>query len=74
MIGEDIAIEETHVFNHDEIISAMGYFCDLVEEIYLRYDKFRIACLNSEFTIKTVDYFLEHFGSIVYGCVNCLAL
>jgi hypothetical protein len=52
----------------------MGYFCDLVKEIYCRYDKFRIACLNSEFSIKTIDYFLQNFGEIVYGCINCIAV
>lgn len=69
-------VQEHHngVLNDQEIVSAMKYFCELVQEIYGRYDKFRIACLNSQFTIKTVDYFLANFGTIVFGCSNCIAL
>lgn len=70
----EIGSESSSGFNREELISAVGYFIDLVKQMYQSYDRFRIACLNSDFTIKTVDYFLQHSSEILHGSVNSAAI
>lgn len=54
----ETGIDKSPGFNTEELLSAVTYFIDLIKHMYRSYDRFRIACLNSDLTIKTVDYFL----------------
>jgi len=70
----EVGSESSSGFNREELLSAVSYFIDLVKHMYQSYDRFRIACLNSDFTIKTVDYFLQHSSEILHGSVNSAAI
>jgi hypothetical protein len=71
---ENENFDQSTSLNQDDLISTVDYYNATIQEMYLHYDRFRIACVNSEFTIKTLDYFLNILGGIIYGSHNCFAL
>lgn len=58
--------EKSDKFKFEEIFMSMGYFSEIIKEKALYCERFRIASINSDISIKTADYLIKNFSQIVF--------
>lgn len=64
--------EENDSFKFEEILMSLRYFSEIIQEKTLHCERFRIASINSDISIKTADHFIHHFTQIIFDTADVL--
>lgn len=62
--------EKSDQFKFEEIFMSMGYFSEIIKEKAVYCERFRIASINSDISIKTADYLIVNFSQIVFDAAD----
>ena len=54
----------------EKVLNSINYFSNMILEKADFYSRLRLAALNSAISIKTADYFVNHFSRILYGATG----
>lgn len=59
-------------FKFEEILMSLKYFSGIIQEKSLHCERFRIASINSDISIKTADHFIKHFSQIIFDATDVI--
>lgn len=62
--------EEEDQFKFEEILMSLRYFSKIILEKAVHCERFRIASINSDISIKTADHFIKHFSQIIFDVTD----
>ena len=65
---DDVIKEE---FDFSELLQSISVIVEMILTKTDHYQKFKIAMINSQISIKTADRFVEFFGDIMLKCLSC---